>query len=175
MKKTLTLLVFAALFAGIGAYFGLKRTEPSAPAATAVGALMQLSFADANGKERKMSEWQGKLILLNFWATWCPPCVSEMPELVQLQNDLSGKNLQVIGIGIDSRNNIEDFANKHRISYPLLVGGMEGTAVSKQFGNDTGGLPFTVLITPDGKVSKTYMGRLDMQKVRADLEALQRR
>ncbi len=85
---------------------------------------------------------------------------------------MAGKNLQIIGIGIDSRTNIQDFASKHQISYPLLVGGMEGTAVSKQFGNDTGGLPFTVLIGPDGNVRKTYMGRLDMQKVRTDLDPL---
>lgn len=169
MKNIFAFIVFAALFAGIGAYFGNKHTEPAAPASTAVGALMQLSFPDANGKAHNMSEWQGKTVLLNFWATWCPPCVSEMPELVQLQKDLAGKNLQIVGIGIDSRTNILDFANKHQISYPLLVGGMEGTTVSKQFGNDTGGLPFTVLITPDGTVHKTYMGRLDMQKVRADL------
>ncbi len=172
MKKIFALVAFAILFAGIGAYFGLKRTEPAAPAATAVGALMQLSFADADGKERKMSEWQGKVILLNFWATWCPPCVSEMPELVELQNDFAGKNLQVVGIAIDSRSKVQEFALKHSIRYPLLIGGMEGTAVSKEFGNDTGGLPFTVLIAPDGTVRKTYMGRLDMQTVRADLGAL---
>ncbi len=172
MKNIFAVLAFAVLFAGIGAYFGNKRTEPAAPAATAVGALMQLSLPDAEGKPHKMSEWQGKTVLLNFWATWCPPCVSEMPELVQLQKDLAAKNLQVLGIGIDSPSNIRDFSNKHQISYPLLVGGMEGTGVSKQFGNDAGGLPFTVLITPDGKVQKTYMGRLDMQKVRADLAPL---
>lgn len=172
MKRIFALLAFAALFAGIGAYFGLKRTEPVPPAATAVGALMQLSFTDAEGNQRKMSEWQGKVILLNFWATWCPPCVSEMPELVELQSELGGKNLQIVGIGIDSRSNIREFALKHQISYPLLIGGMEGTAVSKQFGNDTGGLPFTVLIGADGTIRKTYMGRLDMQKVRGDLAAL---
>ncbi len=172
MKKIIALVAFAVLFAGIGAYFGLKRVEPSAPAATAVGALMQSSFADTEGKPRHLSEWQDKVILLNFWATWCPPCVSEMPELVELQKDFAGKNVQVIGIGIDSRSNIQDFAQKHQISYPLLVGGMEGTAVSKQFGNDAGGLPFTVLITPDGQVRKTYMGRLNMETVRADLAGL---
>ncbi len=172
MKNLFAFFAIAVLFAGIGAYFGNKRSEPAAPAATAVGALMQTSFPDVEGKPHKMSEWQGKIVLLNFWATWCPPCVSEMPELVQLQKELAGKNLQIIGIGIDSRTNIQDFASKHQISYPLLVGGMEGTAVSKQFGNDTGGLPFTVLIGPDGNVRKTYMGRLDMQKVRTDLDPL---
>ncbi len=172
MKKIFAIFAFAVLFVGIGAYFGLKRSEPGVPEATAVGALMQTSFADLEGQPQKLSEWQGKTILLNFWATWCPPCVSELPELVELQKDFAGKNFQIIGIGIDSRSNMQDFAKKHQISYPLLVGGMEGTAVSKQFGNEAGGLPFTVLITADGKVSKTYMGRLDMEKVRADLAAL---
>lgn len=172
MKKFLAFGLFAVLFVGIGIYFGLKKHEPVAPASTAVGALMQLSMADTEGKERKLSEWQGKLILLNFWATWCPPCVSEMPELSAMQQELGKKNLQIIGIGIDSPSNIRDFSKKYQIAFPLLVGGMEGTTVSKQFGNDTGGLPFSVLIAPDGTVRKTYMGRLDMQKVRADLDNL---
>ena len=119
-----------------------------------------------------MSEWKGKTLLLNFWAPWCPPCVDEMPELVALQKDLGEKNLQIIGIGIDSPTNIRQFAEKHQISYPLLVSGLEGTELSRQFGNEAGGLPFTVLITPDGAVRKTYLGRLDLEKVRADLASL---
>lgn len=172
MKNIFAFVIFATLFAGIGAYFGNKHTEPVTPAATSVGALMQLSFPDTEGNHRKMSEWQGNALLVNFWATWCPPCVSEMPDLVSLQKDFSGKSFQVVGIGIDSPSNIRDFAKKYQISYPLLIGGMEGTAVSKQFGNETGGLPFTVLIGSDGSVRKTYMGRLDMQKVRTDLDKL---
>jgi peroxiredoxin len=119
-----------------------------------------------------MSEWQGKVLLINFWATWCPPCVSEMPDLVALQNDLAGKNLQVVGIGIDSPSNIREFADKHQITYPLLLGGLEGSELSRQFGNESGGLPFTILIGADGSVRKTYMGRLDMEKVRADLASM---
>jgi peroxiredoxin len=137
-----------------------------------VGALMQVSLKDSGGRQRKMSEWQGKVLLINFWATWCPPCVSEMPELVALQNDLASKNLQVIGIGIDSPSNIREFAEKHQISYPLLLGGLEGSELSRQFGNESGGLPFTILIGADGTVRKTYMGRLDMEKVRADLASM---
>jgi peroxiredoxin len=119
-----------------------------------------------------MSEWQGKVLLINFWATWCPPCVSEMPDLVALQNDLASKNLQVVGIGIDSPSNIREFAEKHHITYPLLLGGLEGSELSRQFGNQSGGLPFTILIGADGSVRKTYMGRLDMEKVRADLASM---
>jgi peroxiredoxin len=172
LKKITAFVVIAVLFTSIGIYFGVKRLEPSAPADTAVAALMQVSMKDSGGKQRKMSEWQGKVLLLNFWATWCPPCVSEMPELVALQNELAGKNLQVVGIGIDSPSNIREFAEKHQITYPLLLGGLEGSELSRQFGNQSGGLPFTILIGPDGSVRQTYMGRLNMEKVRADLASI---
>ncbi|MFM7483753.1 MAG: TlpA disulfide reductase family protein [Burkholderiaceae bacterium] len=172
MKKITAFVVIAVLFTSIGIYFGVKRLQPSAPADTAVAALMQVSMKDSGGKQRKMSEWQGKVLLLNFWATWCPPCVSEMPELVALQNELAGKNLQVVGIGIDSPSNIREFAEKHQITYPLLLGGLEGSELSRQFGNQSGGLPFTILIGPDGSVRQTYMGRLNMEKVRADLASI---
>jgi peroxiredoxin len=172
LKKITAFVVIAVLFTAIGIYLGVKRFQPSAPADTAVAALMQVSMKDSSGKQRKMSEWQGKVLLLNFWATWCPPCVSEMPELVALQNELAGKNLQVVGIGIDSPSNIREFAEKHQITYPLLLGGLEGSELSRQFGNQSGGLPFTILIGPDGSVRQTYMGRLNMEKVRADLASI---
>ena len=172
MKKITAFVVIAVLFMAIGIYFGGKRFQPTAPADTAVGALMQVSLKDSGGRQRKMSEWQGKVLLINFWATWCPPCVSEMPELVALQNDLASKNLQIVGIGIDSPSNIREFAEKHQITYPLLLGGLEGSELSRQFGNQSGGLPFTILIGADGSVRKTYMGRLDMEKVRADLASM---
>jgi len=172
LKKITAFVVIAVLFTAIGIYFGVKRLQPSAPADTAVAALMQISMKDSAGKQRKMSEWQGKVLVLNFWATWCPPCVSEMPELVALQNDFVSKNVQVVGIGIDSPSNIREFAEKHQITYPLLLGGLEGTELSKQFGNQSGGLPFTLLIGADGSVRKSYMGRLDMEQVRADLSSL---
>jgi peroxiredoxin len=172
LKKITAFVVIAVLFTAIGIYFGVKRLQPSAPADTAVAALMQISMRDSAGKQRKMSEWQGKVLVLNFWATWCPPCVSEMPELVALQNDFVSKNVQVVGIGIDSPSNIREFSEKHQITYPLLLGGLEGTELSKQFGNQSGGLPFTLLIGADGSVRKSYMGRLDMEQVRADLSSL---
>ncbi len=171
-KKNLLIVLIAVLFTGIGVYFGAKRFQPAPPADTAVGALMQLSLADPNGKQQKLSQWQGKVLLVNFWATWCPPCVAEMPELQQLQTERQSKGLQIVGIGIDSPTNIREFSEKHKISYPLLVGGLQGTEVSRSFGNETGGLPFTVLIGTDGSVKQAYMGRLDMQKVRADLDSL---
>ncbi len=171
-RKILVFVVIAVLFTGIGIYFGAKRFAPEPAADSAVSALMRTRLPDATGSERQLSEWQGKTLVVNFWATWCPPCVDEMPELVELQDDLASQGVQVLGIGIDSPSNIRQFSEKHQISYPLLVSGMAGTDLSREFGNQAGGLPFTVLIDSDGKVRKTYIGRLDLKKLRADLASL---
>lgn len=171
-SKLLAFAVVAILSTSIGIYFGAKRFNPAPAEDGAVSALFQSSLPDTQNQQRSFGEWKGKTLLVNFWATWCPPCVAEMPELVELQTDMASQNLQIIGIGIDSPANIRQFAEKLQISYPLLVAGMEGTELSRQFGNQGGGLPFTVLIGPDGRVRQTYIGRLDMKKVRADLTSL---
>ena len=171
-SKLLAFVAIAILSAVIGAYFGLKHLNPGPVDDPALTALMQTSLPDTKNQQRRLAEWRGKTLLINFWATWCPPCVAEMPELVELQADMAGKNVQIVGIGIDSPSNIQQFAEKLQISYPLLVAGMQGTELSKQLGNQAGGLPFTVLIGPDGRVRQTYLGRLDMKKVRADLASL---
>jgi thiol-disulfide isomerase/thioredoxin len=133
---------------------------------------MATSLPDAQGQTQTMAQWKGKILLINFWATWCPPCVAEMPELVELQADMKDKNLQIVGIGIDSPSNIKEFLSTYKISYPVLIAGMSGTELSRLLGNQAGGLPFTVLIGADGQIKKTYLGRLDMKKVRTDLLSL---
>jgi peroxiredoxin len=95
-----------------------------------------------------------------------------MPELVDLQNSSEFKNLQIVGIGVDSPSNIQQFTTKFQISYPILVAGMEGTEIARALGNQAGGLPFTVLIDADGHVRHTYLGRLKMNEVKADLANL---
>ena len=169
-RQPLLFVLIAIVFASIGAYLGLKAYAPANPANSAVASLMRTALPDVQKQSHQLSEWQGKTLLVNFWATWCPPCVAEMPELADLQTEMQDKNLQIIGIGIDSPSNIREFTEKYKISYPILIAGMNGTELAQQFGNTGGGLPFTVLISADGKVKKTYLGRLDIAKVREDLQ-----
>lgn len=171
-KKTLLFVVIAILSSVIGVYVGMHRLAPTVPANPAVATLMQSRLPDAGGQLRQLSDWKGKILLVNFWAPWCPPCVEEMPELAALQNEMAAKNLQIVGIGIDSPSNIKQFAEKHQVSYPLLVAGMQGTELSREMGNQAGGLPFTVLLDPTGQVRKTYLGRLNIAQLRSDLAAL---
>lgn len=174
MKKPVFILIGVGLiFAAIGAYFSLERLAPSASTASASRILFSQTMPDAQGQQQPLSQWRGKTLVVNFWATWCAPCVEEMPELVALQRELQGQNVQIIGIGIDSASNISEFSTKHNIDYPLYVSGMTGTELSKQFGNKAGGLPFTVLIRADGKVETTYLGRLKMEDLRRDILSIQ--
>lgn len=169
-KNIVVFALVAILFAAIGIFFGLEHTTPSASEPDSVNTLLAQSMNDAGGQPHQLSQWKGKALVVNFWATWCAPCVDEMPELSALQADLSPQGIQILGIGIDSAANIAKFADKYQISYPLYVAGVSGTELSRQLGNQAGGLPFTVLIHKDGSVKKTYLGRLKMNELRQDLE-----
>jgi thiol-disulfide isomerase/thioredoxin len=185
-KKLIVVGAVALVFGGLGAVFGTRHKPPTlatpatalatpsaaAPDNSPVAALYAQSLNDAAGKPHTLSQWKGKALVVNFWAPWCAPCVKEMPELAALAADSAAKNINVIGIGIDSPTNIAEFAAKVRVSYPLYVAGMSGTELSRGFGNTSGSLPYTVLIGADGKVRKTYLGQLKFDQLRADMAAL---
>jgi thiol-disulfide isomerase/thioredoxin len=177
--------ILATAFAVFGAIAAVKqeKQEAKGPLTTAyaptdgrphsaVTNLYAQSLNDLSGKQQALSQWKGKPLLVNFWASWCAPCVQEMPELSELAAKDGGKHVNVIGIGIDSPANLNEFVKKTKVSYPLYVGGMSGTDLSRELGNVNGGLPFTVLIGPDGQVRKTYVGRLKFDQLRADLAKL---
>lgn len=177
----------AVLFGAMGALvaFNKKAPAPAPAAATATATaptggpataaatdLYAQSLNNLEGQPQSLAQWKGKPLLVNFWATWCGPCVREMPELSHLAGAENGKRFNVIGIGIDSPTNMSEFAARHRIAYPLYVAGMGGTELARALGNDKGGLPYTVLIGADGQVIKTYLGELKFDELRADLAKL---
>ncbi|ATQ75234.1 alkyl hydroperoxide reductase [Massilia violaceinigra] len=185
-KQTLFTFAGIAVLAGaLGAYVGVRHkqepavastTPATGPAAGAAGTPVESLFAetmnDPAGKAQSLAQWKGKPLVVNFWAPWCPPCVEEMPELADVAREHSAKNINVIGIGIDSPTNIAEFATKFKITYPIYVAGISGTDLSRKFGNSAGGLPYTVLIGADGLVKKTYLGRIKFDELKADLAAL---
>lgn len=182
-KNFLAMAAVALMFGGMGAYVGLNKNEAPVPLTSSVApnpdgahapvtALFALSLPDVGGHGQALSQWKGKVLVLNFWAPWCAPCVQEMPELSALAQDKAYPKVQIIGIGIDTASNITEFAAKFKIAYPLYVAGMSGTDLARSFGNGGGGLPYTVLIGADGQVRKTYLGRLNFDQLKADLAAL---
>jgi peroxiredoxin len=166
------MLAVALVFGVAGVWFGARHFAPAPAEASAVDAFYKRTLPDAKGVPASMSQWKGRPLVLNFWATWCAPCVEEMPELTALQKQLQSKNIQILGIGIDNPANISAFAEKYEIGYPLYVAGIDGSELSRALGNQAGGLPFTVLVDASGKVRKTYLGRLKIDQLRRDLNAL---
>lgn len=166
------MLAVAVVFCAAGAWLGARQFQSGPAAPSAVEHFYSQTMPDAAGKSVDMAQWKGRPLVLNFWATWCAPCVEEMPELTALQVELAPKNIQVLGVGIDNPASIGAFAEKYKIGYPLYVAGIEGSELSRKLGNQAGGLPFTVLIDASGKVRKTYLGRLKMDELRRDIAAM---
>ena len=170
-KHVAATLLLAGACTVLGAIAAVKQ-ETKAPAAAAGANLYAQSLNDLSGKPQSLAQWKGKPLLVNFWASWCAPCVQEMPELSALAARDGGKRFNVIGIGIDSPANFLQFTQKTKVAYPLYVGGLGATDLARGLGNANGGLPYTVLIGADGKVIKTYLGKLKFDQLKADLARL---
>ncbi len=127
-------------------------------------AASELFFAqrlrDGSNTERAMSEFRGRPVVINFWATWCAPCVEEIPMLSRLHAAQDGR-VAFVGLGIDSPGNIVGYNARSKPSYPLIMAGAGGTELARAFGDEQGSLPFTVLLGADGRVLERHLGKLD--------------
>ena len=170
-RTTLIALLIAGLIAAaLGVYAGHRATEPKAPADNAVTAFYGSKLPDANGVPLDLAAFRGQSVVINFWAPWCGPCVEEMPELSALAQEQKTR-AKFVGIGIDTAANIQTFLNKVPVAYPIAVAGFGGTELGRQFGNEVGGLPFTVVLNAHGEITFRKMGRVHAQELR---DALQR-
>jgi thiol-disulfide isomerase/thioredoxin len=157
--------VVAGIAAGAlaaGVYFGVAGTR-DAPAA----ALLGLSLPDIDGREQRLDQWKGKVLVVNFWATWCEPCREEMPEFVRMQAAPSNKGLQFVGIAIDQVDKVRQFSSELKLNYPSLIGGYGALELSKTFGNKVMALPFTLIVDRSGQVAYTQLGPLKPGKLDA--------
>lgn len=130
------------------------------------------SLSDVNNIPRSFSEWQGKVVVINFWATWCPPCRDEIPAFIELQHQYSNKGLQFIGIALQEADEIRDFINEFRVNYPSLVGSDDVINIASKLGNEIGALPYTVVIDRNGNISFTRRGPLSKSEAESAITAL---
>jgi len=136
-----------------------------------VGArLYSLSLPDLSGTVQPIAQWKGRPLVVNFWATWCAPCVKEMPELQALHEKYP--DIQFVGIGVDKVDNMRQFLQKVAVSYPLLVMGGGAVDTLRQLGNPTGGLPFTLIFNADGSLSRKILGQIKMDDLDRSLAGL---
>jgi thiol-disulfide isomerase/thioredoxin len=136
-----------------------------------IDVLPRFSYPDLEGRQRSGSEFADRVVVLNFWATWCPPCRKETPEFVALQNDF-GDRVQFIGIAIDDEEPVREFAETYAVNYPLLLGDVDAVAISRRLGNRYEGLPFTVVAAPGGKVVLRHTGGLEREQLEPLLREL---
>lgn len=143
----------------------------AAPSADAAAAFLENTFPDLQGVPVPLSSYAGRPLVVNFWATWCAPCVKEMPDLDELSRKYPG--MTFVGVAIDTQANVERFLKKVQVSYPLLVAGHGGIDKMKALGNRHGGLPYTVIFDAESKVSRDILGQVDPADLDAHLATLQ--
>jgi thiol-disulfide isomerase/thioredoxin len=139
---------------------------------SAVAQLWTAPVTTVDGKSQSLSALKGRPIVVNFWASWCGPCVEEMPALSQLQRDYAKKGIQFVGLGVDSGKNVQAFLQKVKVAYPVYVTGFGGADLARAFGNTAGGLPFTVVIDAKGNIRSTRLGQIDPAVLKQTLDAL---
>ncbi|MEF8700773.1 MAG: TlpA disulfide reductase family protein [Candidatus Accumulibacter sp. UW25] len=155
--------VLIALLAGISLSLQRARSvsvPPTGSGAEAVAGLFASSLDDLEGRQRSFSNWQGKTLVVNFWASWCPPCREEMPAFSRLQERYAKQGVQFVGIALDTADSVRAFAAASPVSYPLLLGGGDGAELARRFGNTGLGLPYTVVISPAGELRLRHLGPL---------------
>ena len=155
----------AAALGGIG--LAWRTYQPQAMAPAAESALWQLQFAALDGNVLQMSSMRGRPLLLNFWATWCPPCVEELPLLSSFYQEHSAKGWQVLGLAVDQLDPVKRFLARTPVSFPVVLAGVSGVEIGRSLGNLSGGLPFTVVLGSDGLVAHRKMGKVTPDNLRA--------
>jgi len=167
-----TLVALAALGTGFLLYHASREQTSLRTPLQGELALLQASLPDLEGRLQRLDQWRGKVVVINFWATWCAPCREEIPALIRVQEELAAKGLQVVGIAIDQADKVRPYAAEMRINYPLLVGELEAIDLSREAGNQLGGLPFTVVVDRAGNAVGTATGRVTAKKLEALVQPL---
>lgn len=141
------------------------RLQPTDTLPEAEQALWGQQFQTPAGEPLSLAAFKGKPLLLNFWATWCSPCVEELPMIEAFWREHAAKGLQVIGLAIDQPSAVRRFLERQPLGFPVALAGYGGTELSKSLGNATGSLPFSVFLGADGRIFAKKLGQLSQQEL----------
>ena len=160
-RELLLLAAVAAAAAATGGVVGALALQKQSGAAE----LLASAFPDLSGRMRRLSEWQGRAFLCNFWASWCAPCREEMPLL-------DAAPIQVVGIAVDNARNVGDYLKTVRIRFPILVAGADGLDLMRQLGNRSGALPYSVVLDSAGRLRSRRLGPYSPSELATELAGL---
>ena len=170
MKQKI-LIIIAALIAGAAGIVVQHFSSAPAPT-TATASLLSTQLPDLSGQPQQLAQWQGKILIINFWATWCPPCLTEIPEFIALQKQYANKNVQFIGIAVDEKQAVADYNATAKINYPLLIASDAGINLSKTWGNTIESVPFTVVLNPQGQIIYRQLGEINREQLLTVIQPL---
>ena len=156
--------------AGAGvAWWQSKATQPLTPE---VDAFWRMQFDQPAGAPLNMQSFQGQALLVNFWATWCPPCVEELPLLESIWREKSVNRLQVVGLAVDQPSSVRNFLEKNQLTFPIGLAGLTGTALARSLGNSVSALPFSILFDSKGQIRAQKMGKLEANELSVWIQSL---
>ena len=147
----------AAVAAGLG-WRGCSESRRVAQRDATTGGLWRMGFDRPDGGQLAMASLRGQPLVLNFWATWCPPCIREMPEIDRFHGDFAPRGWQVLGLAIDRPQPVREFLARSPVAYTIAMAGFDGTELTRRLGNANGGLPFTVVFDQEGLIAHHKLG-----------------
>ncbi len=163
----------AAMYAGVAALAALagagvawQRQSLIEMSPEALAALWSAEFDTPGGESLAMTTFQGRPLVINFWATWCTPCVEEMPLIDAFFRENESKGWQVLGLAIDQPSRVRQFLSQFPVSYKIGLAGLNGTDLAKKLGNDVGGLPFTIVLNANGQLKQRKLGKLTADDIK---------
>ena len=181
MKRSLLIavgLIIAGL-AGVAGFLLQQRhqvsiaEDPRAIPESVIGQMRpEFTLYDKDGVLRDVKEWDGKILVINFWATWCPPCREEIPAFMQLQTQYADQDLQFVGIALQKADEVQEFVAELAINYPILTGEGEVIKLAEQLGNYIGALPYTVIIDRGGRIRFMKAGPLHYDEAEAQIKTV---
>jgi len=173
LKKSLSITAYLAVLIILGLAVRHFAINPlyNKPAISAAP-LFTTALTGIDGSRQDLSQYKGKIIVLNFWATWCPPCREEMPELSQLHLEYKNRNVVVLGVAEDELAPVKEYLQLSPVAYPVFIAENESADFGMHLGNDKSVLPYTVIIGEDGNVIGTFFGRISKPLLEKSLENL---
>ena len=166
------LLLGILLISGLTACSGQADKTATAVVQADTAKIFAASFPDLEGQPQPLKQWQGKILVLNFWAPWCPPCRAEIPDFIALQEEYRAQGVVFVGLALDQKDKVQAFSDEMGINYPILLGENDAAELGKLVGNRLGGLPFTAIFAKNGDIVSTVTGELKREQLEATLKGL---
>jgi thiol-disulfide isomerase/thioredoxin len=157
----------SAALAAAGAFWWRSRSEDGAsvPPDAELASFWATPWTDPQGKSLNVQQFQGKPLLINFWATWCPPCVEELPLINAFFQQNRANGWQVLGLAVDRVDMVQKFLRQNPVDFPVAMAGLGGSELGRALGNVSGGLPFTVVVGGNGTIAQRKLGRVSSENL----------